>query len=163
MKMKQCPRLFSSRYHHLLHYPSLTTHFKSITVLEDKGKLKPSKDERENSGCWANLFFVCLLVCFFGVCVCVCVCGRDCCAYGKQKFYDQGLNLSLSSDLTHSNDDGKSLTHWATRDFLDQPLALSHSELWPLSRPLAQATTMPLHLEPKVLVWEILYWIICDQ
>ena len=73
MKMKQCPRLFSSRYHHLLHYPSLTTHFKSITVLEDKGKLKPSKDERENSGCWANLFFVCLLVCFFGVCVCVCV------------------------------------------------------------------------------------------
>ena len=35
---------------------------------------------------------------------------------GMQKFWDQGSNLSQSSDLNHSSDNTGSLSSWATRE-----------------------------------------------
>ena len=38
------------------------------------------------------------------------------CANNMQKFPGQGMNLSHSSDLSHHNDNARSLTHCATRE-----------------------------------------------
>ena len=51
------------------------------------------------------------------------LCGH---AHGIRKFQDQGLNPHHSSDLSHSGDDTRSLTHWGTRK-LQPPLPL---RLW---------------------------------